>query len=177
MEIYRKRELTPEEKGEDIHLKYYGTNETKLKLLNSIKEVLELTNFTSIDKLTPKTRHQVNNKLTEKEIVNISLYTFLELIVNPDSILFLMAVNPEEIEELKLGNIKTVTSNLINCSIDVLTDFSEESIISSVKQVLKANELEEKKIRKAFLESKKLEIEKELASLEGAVEEIEVESN
>ena len=177
MEIYRKRELTPEEQGEDIHLNYYGTNETKLKLLNSIKELLELTNFTSIDKLTPITRHQVNNKLTEKEIINISLYTFLELIVNPDSILFLMAVDPEEIEELKLGSIKTVTSNLINCSIDVLTDFSEESIISSVKQVLKANEIEEKKIRKAFLESKKLEIEKELASLEGAAEEIEVESN
>ena len=177
MEIYRKRELTPEEQGEDIHLNYYGTNETKLKLLNSIKELLELTNFTSINKLTPKTRQQVNNKITKKEIINISLYIFLELIVNPDSILFLMAVDPEEIEELKLGSIKTVTSNLINCSIDVLTDFSEESIISSVTQVLKANEIEEKKIRKAFLENKKLEIEKELASLEGAAEEIEVESN
>ena len=166
MEIYRKRELTPEEKGEDIHLNYYETNETKLKLLNSIKELLELTNFTYIDKLTPNTRFQVNNKLTEKAIVNISLYAFLELLVNPESIIFYMA-DPEKVEELELGTgIATVVDNLIGISIDSLEGFSEGRTISIVKQTLEADELKEKKRRKAFLESKKLEIEKELAELE-----------
>jgi len=173
MEIYRKRELTPEEKGEDIHLNYYGTNETKLKLLNAIKEVLELSNFTSIDELTPKTRMQVNNKLTEKEIINISLYAFLELLINPESIVFFMA-NPEQVEAVDFStDIEGIASNLIYYSIDVLADFSEEPVISLVEQTLKANEVEEQKRRKAFLEAKKLEIEKELAELETAVPEAE----
>ena len=70
-------------------------------------------------------------------------------------------------------DIEGIASNLIYYSIDVLADFSEEPVISLVEQTLKANEVEEQKRRKAFLEAKKLEIEKELAELETAVPEAE----
>lgn len=165
MEVYKKRTITKEELEEDKFSNDYGTNETKINLLNTLKEVLELTNFTS--KAIVEEVLTIYNELTENEIINISLYIFLELLVDPDCVLASLGLAEEVFnEELKVANIGTVTSNLIYSSKDSLLDFSEESIISSVKEVLKAEEVEEKKIRKLYLESKKLEIEKALAELE-----------
>lgn len=175
MEIYEKRTITTEELEEDENSNLYGTNEATIELLNTLKEVFELTEYTS------KEKHEsiegvtvVNNELTEKEIINIALYNFLELITAPSGINFLIGADPEEVENLDYASVKGRIENLINSTIDSIilnldvagTVISSNVLLVQLKEEVEADKEKEKQLRKEFLEGRKEEIEKELAELE-----------
>ena len=175
MEIYTKRELTTEEKLEDENLNFYGSNEAEVELLNMIKEVLEITNYTF------KKEHDsfkdvivTENEFTDKELINIALNTFLELITDPSGINFLIGAEPEKLKNIEYVSILTRIKNLINCTIDGFslnldtkgTYTSGEVLLVQLEEVVEEDKEKERQLRKEFLKSKKEEIEKELATLE-----------
>jgi len=175
MEIYEKKTITKEELEEDEFSNVYGTNETTIELLNTLKEVFELTEYTSKEKHESIERViVVNNELTDKEIINIALYNFLELITAPSGINFLIGADPEELENLEYASVKRRIENLINSTIDSIllnldtkgTVTSSDYLLKAVKEEVEADKEKEKQFRKDFLKSRKEEIEKELAELE-----------
>ena len=165
MEIYHKTIVTKEKLELDEVNNDVESYETQAKLLNSIKEVLELTGYTteeisSYHENGNKKASTVFNYLEDSAIINVALFYFIKLINNPMEIIEALSIINYNVEEC--STVEEVIDLIIsNDRPSILIEaferavekgFSEEEVYSSIK--------------KEQLLEKKLRIERELAELE-----------
>ena len=165
MEIYSETIVTKEELELDEINTEVESYKLQAKLLNSIKEALELTEYTTEENISynengNKKASTVINYLEDSAIINAALFYFIKLINNPMEIIEdLSIINPnveecstvEQVIDLLILNDRT--STLIRAfERAVEKGFSEEEVYSSIK--------------KEQLLEKKLRIERELTELE-----------
>ena len=171
MEIYSKTKPTELELEEEEFNTSVESYKTQSEFLNTIKEVLELTEYTTEEIIS---YHENGNKkavntfnyLEDSAIINVALYNFLELVAAPSGINFLIGDDFELIEELEYASIKIRTGNLIDSAIESINSNTADKYLEIVKKEVEVANKNEKEFRKEFLESRKKEIEKELAELE-----------
>lgn len=121
MKIYPKTKPTELELEEEEFNTSVESYKTRSEILNTIKEVFELTEYTTkiISYYENGNKKAVNtfNYLNDSAIINVALYNFLELITTPSVITFLIGADPE-IENIAYVPTKVRISNLIDYTID-----------------------------------------------------------
>ena len=165
MEIYSKTKPTELELEEEEFNTEVESYKLQAKLLNSIKETLELTEYTTEEIIS---YHENGNKkavntfnyLEDSAIINAALFYFIKLINNPMGI----------IEDLSIINYNVEECSTVEEVIDLIILNDRPSIlIRAFERAVEKGFSEEEvysSIKKEQLLEKKLRIERELAELE-----------